>query len=154
MKLCIVRHGTAVSGAVQDEGRALTPRGLMQAQGAGVWLAQQPLKSPALFCSSYLRTRQTADAIGAALGLTATVMPALTPDADVRHLLDELMRQSDDLILVSHLPLVGHLAALLVDGQVYDQPWSPAECWLLNGDIAAPGCMTVEAVWYPVLAGL
>jgi len=69
-------------------------------------------------------------------------------------LLNDLTAQEQDLILVSHLPLVGHLAAMLVDGQLYDQPWSPAECWILQGDLAAAGCMSVDAVWYPVLDGL
>lgn len=154
MKVCIVRHGSAVSGAVQDQNRPLTPRGQQQAIAAAGWLSQQVLNSPRLLCSPYLRTRQTAQAIADTLGIAADILPSLTPDADVRHLLDELSLLQQDLIVVSHLPLVGHLAALLVDGQVYDQPWSPAECWLLDGDIAAAGCMTVEAVWYPVLAGL
>ncbi|QQD21608.1 phosphohistidine phosphatase SixA [Oceanospirillaceae bacterium ASx5O] len=154
MKVCIVRHGSAVSGAVQDQTRELTEKGQRQAQAAGQWLAEQNLNNPLLLCSPYRRTRQTAAAIAAARGIAESITPALVPEADVRHLLDELAQQQRDLILVSHLPLVGHLAALLVDGRIYDQPWSPAECWLLHGDIAAAGCMSVEAVWYPVLAGI
>lgn len=153
MRLCIVRHGSAVSGAVQDQSRELTDRGREQASAAGTWLAQQPLQAPRLLASPYRRAQQTAELIGQALGIVPEVVPELVPDADVRHLVEELTAQDRDLILVSHLPLVGHLASLLVDGQVYEQPWSLAECWLLQGEVAAAGCMTVESVWYPVLAG-
>ena len=55
------------------------------------------------------------------------------------------------MIVVSHLPLVGRLASLLVDGRALDQPWSPAEGWVLSGDLFAPGCMTVDQIWYPAL---
>lgn len=154
MKICIVRHGSAVSGAVQDQNRGLTGRGENQAAGAGRWLAQQSFNSPRILASPFLRAQQTAQAIADCLGVAVENMPHLVPDADVLQLLNDLTDQEQDLILVSHLPLVGHLAAMLVDGQLYDQPWSPAECWILQGDLAAAGCMNVGAVWYPVLDGL
>lgn len=154
MKICIVRHGSAVSGAVQDQNRGLTERGEGQAVGAGHWLAQQAFNNPRILASPFLRARQTAQAIADSLILPVETMPHLVPDGDVQQLLNDLTAQEQDLILVSHLPLVGHLAAMLVDGQLYDQPWSPAECWILQGDLAAAGCMSVDAVWYPVLDGL
>jgi phosphohistidine phosphatase len=39
----------------------------------------------------------------------------------------------------------------MVDGEVYDQPWSTAECWVLEGDLIARGCMRVSKTWYPGL---
>jgi phosphohistidine phosphatase len=154
VKICIIRHGSAVSGAVQDQNRGLTDRGVGQAAGAGRWLAQQRFNNPRILVSPFLRAQQTAQAIADSLKLPLEVMPHLVPDGDVRQVLNDLATQEQDLILVSHLPLVGHLAAMLVDGQLYDQPWSPAECWILQGDLAAAACMSVAAVWYPVLDGL
>ncbi|MDK2778922.1 MAG: phosphohistidine phosphatase SixA [Pseudomonadota bacterium] len=155
MKIYIVRHGSAEAGAVQDQGRGLTGRGLQQAAGAGRWLADQVGGTDVrLLSSPYKRAAQTADAIARACGLTAETDAGLIPDADVTELAASFTASAQDFILVSHLPLVGRLAALLVDGQVHDQPWSPAEVWCLEGDIAAAGCMSVAGVWYPVLDGI
>ncbi len=154
MNIYIVRHGSAVQGAVDDSNRELKPRGIEQAAGAAGWLKQQVQNKVSVFSSPYVRAMQTAEQIGNQLEVDVQVSALLTPDADLQALLDELSRCQEDQILVSHLPLVGHLAAVLVDGQVYDQPWSPAEVWRLEGDIAAAGCMTVKDVWYPVLDGL
>ncbi len=154
MKICIVRHGSAVSGAVQDQNRGLTDRGAGQAAGAGRWLAQQTFNNPRILASPFLRAQQTAQAIAGSLALAVETMPHLVPDGDLQQLLSDLSVQEQDLILVSHLPLVGHLAAMLVDGQLHDQPWSPAECWILQGDLPTAGGMIVDAVWYPVLDGL
>jgi len=154
VKICIVRHGSAEPGAVNDRSRALTARGLAQADGAGKWLAQQSLHNADVYVSPYLRAQQTAVEIAGHTGLDLVITDHLTPDADILALLATIESRSDDLILVSHLPLVGHLAAYLTDGEVYEQPWSPAEVWILEGDIPGPGCMSVKAVWYPVLEGI
>ncbi|WP_430462440.1 phosphohistidine phosphatase SixA [Thalassolituus sp. LLYu03] len=154
MKICIVRHGAAEHGSVQDRGRSLTDRGFRQADGAGKWLASQPLNNPRLIASPFLRTQQTAAAIAGHLNIAVESSEQLIPEGQVQPLVDELTHETRDVILVSHLPLVGHLAALLVDGQIYEQPWSPAEVWILDGDVAAAGCMTVNGVWYPVLEGI
>lgn len=156
MKICIVRHGSAEQGADEDSQRNLTTKGLAQVQGAGRWLMEQlkhgDLASNTLILSSpYLRAQQTAEAIAEATALSLNILPDLVPHGKIERIGEQLMSQTQDLILVSHLPLVGRLAAKLVDGQMYDQPWSPAECWLLEGDIAASGCMSVTSVWYPAL---
>ncbi|ASP39742.1 phosphohistidine phosphatase SixA [Bacterioplanes sanyensis] len=152
MKLCIVRHGLAVTGADSDEQRPLREEGVQQAQRAGQWLESLGLESPQLMVSPYLRTQQTAQAINESLGSTIDTMNALVPSSAPESVVEQLLAVKQDTVLVSHLPLVGRLAALLVEGQVFDQPWSPAECWLLEGDIAAAACMSVRDIWYPELA--
>lgn len=154
MRLCIVRHGASVAGDVMDQQRGLTERGMLQAKGAARWLAGQALSTPRLLVSPFQRTQQTAEPISNDLGIALEPCDLLTPDSSAKALVDFLSGLNQDLIIVSHLPLVGHLAALLVDGEQYEQPWSPAECWMLQGDIAAAGCMSVESVWYPMLDGL
>lgn len=151
MKICIVRHGSAVTGNLDDEHRPLTEKGVVQAQAAGRWLAQQGWNNPEVMVSPYYRARQTAAAIQGSLGFPESESGLLVPSADVSTLTSLLCDRSNDLILVSHLPLVGRLAAWLVEGQQFDQPWSPAECWVLSGDVPGPGCMSVSAVWYPAL---
>ncbi|WP_221798564.1 phosphohistidine phosphatase SixA [Oceanobacter mangrovi] len=151
MKICVVRHGSAMAGQLDDVSRGLTESGLREVVMAGKWLASQQWNNPVIWASPYHRAQQTAAAISEASGLDVDTHPTLVPSADVQPILDDLVQQQRDLILVSHLPLVGRLAATLIDGQAYDQPWSPAECWVLEGDIAAAGCMSVAAVWYPAL---
>lgn len=152
MKLCIVRHGEA-SFTTPDPERTLTATGKQQARIAGQWLVAQFPKKPRLIASPYVRAQQTATIIAEECGLQIETWNSLTPDASVNALIAQLSNVSEDAILVSHLPLVGHLAALLVDGKCFDQPWSPAECQLLEGEVVATGCMTTTTVWYPVLAG-
>lgn len=154
MKICIVRHGAAVIGSLDDAHRPLTEKGVVQAQAAGRWLATQEWNDPVILVSPYFRAKQTAEAIHHSLPLCLLESAALRPDADVNALVESFGEAERDLIIVSHLPLVGHLAALLVDGQVFDQPWSPAECWVLSGDVAGPACMSVSAVWYPALENI
>ncbi|HUH57269.1 MAG TPA: phosphohistidine phosphatase SixA [Pseudomonadales bacterium] len=151
MKLCIVRHGEAGFTAPDSE-RELTATGKQQAKIAGQWLLAQFPKKPRLIASPYIRAQQTASIIAQECGLQVETWKSLTPEASVNALVDQLGDITEDVILVSHLPLVAYLAALLVDGSSYNQPWSVAECWLLEGKLAAAGCMSTTKVWYPVLA--
>lgn len=151
MKICIVRHGSAVPGAVDDHSRTLTEKGHHQAAQAGKWLQSQAFDQAACWASPYQRTLQTAEHVAAATGYSVQADHLLTPDGNITELVDQLQQRHQDVILVSHLPLVGHLASYLIDGEVRDQPWSLAECWLLEGDIAGPGCMSVIGMWYPAL---
>lgn len=151
MKLYLIRHGAAEAGAPDDMSRHLTERGESQALGAASWLANN-IKGPVtLWASPYLRTQQTAVPIAKALGIDAVAHTCLQPEMTPHKVVDELYREQKNIILVTHLPLVGRLASLLTDGVVFDQPWSPAEIWQLEGDIFAAGCLTNTDVWYPVL---
>ena len=148
-RLFIFRHGTAVPGMDLDSERTLTPSGEHEARCAGAWLAHILSSDARLVVSPYLRAQQTAQAL--ATPFEVETWAELTPAGDPNAISDLLIEETRDVILVSHLPLVGRLASLLVDGRAMDQPWSPAEGWVLNGDIIAPGCMTVEQIWYPAL---
>lgn len=151
MKLYLIRHGAAESGAPDDMKRNLTSRGESQAVGAATWLAKN-IKGPvSIWASPYLRTQQTAAPIAKALGVEITAHTCLQPDMTPEKVVDELSKEEQNIILVTHLPLVGRLASLLIDGTVFDQPWSPAEIWQLEGDVFAAGCLENTDVWYPVL---
>lgn len=151
MKLYLIRHGAAEIGAPDDMSRSLTERGKSQAIGAAKWLAKN-IKGPvSLWASPYLRTQQTADPIAKALGIEASSHKCLQPEMTPQKVVDELSKEEQSIILVTHLPLVGRLASLLIDGTVFDQPWSPAEIWQLEGGVFAAGCLENTDVWYPVL---
>lgn len=151
MKLYLIRHGAAEAGAPYDASRNLTARGESQAQSAANWLAKN-IKGPvSLWASPYVRTQQTAAPIAKALGIEILVHECLQPEMTPQKVVDELSLEQQNIILVTHLPLVGRLASLLIDGSIFDQPWSPAEIWQLEGDVFAAGCLESTDVWYPAL---
>lgn len=117
MKLWLMRHGQAVQQAPRDALRALTQHGCQEALDSAGQLLGRPLQ--AILVSPFVRARQTADRVCQALDYRGTIEihDWLTPDSDVRHALDRLAeRQEDELLLVSHQPLVGALAGLLIHG--------------------------------------
>lgn len=122
--LYILRHGEAHPWAPSDAQRSLTPRGQSQAQVAANWLIERP--APRIVCSEYLRAQQTAQLVAAVLGDTdgPSVMPGMTPDDSPRALLNSLAMalQSGDVLMVSHLPLVGLLTSLLLHGHTQAAP--------------------------------
>ena len=151
MKLYLIRHGEAEAGAASDMGRKLTARGIGHAQGAANWLAKHVKGPVSLWVSPYLRTQKTAAPIAKALGVEAVAHACLQPEMTAQKVVDDLGHEQQDIILVTHLPLVGRLASLLIEGVIFDQPWSPAEIWQLQGDIFASGCLQSTDVWYPAL---
>jgi phosphohistidine phosphatase len=151
VKLYLIRHGAAEAGAPDDASRNLTARGESQAQGAAKWLAKN-IKGPvSLWASPYVRTQQTAAPIAKALGVEIVAHKCLQPEMTPQKVVDELCKLQQDIVLVTHLPLVGRLASLLIDGSIFDQPWSPAEIWQLEGEVFAAGCLENTDVWYPAL---
>ncbi len=71
----LVRHGEAVPdgrGVVGDDDRPLTPRGHVQARELGERLRDR--RVAAVYCSSLLRARATADELGEVLGLPVGVV--------------------------------------------------------------------------------
>lgn len=83
MRCCIVRHGeTAWNADHRLQGHQdipLNELGLAQAEAAGRYLLQRHQQTPfaAIMSSDLIRARQTADAVGQALGLAVCTNPAL-----------------------------------------------------------------------------
>lgn len=151
MKLYLIRHGEAVSGDPYDASRQLTERGLDHAKAAADWLKRTVQGPVSIWASPYVRTQQTAMPISEALMTDVDSHKCLQPEMTPQKVVDELSVETNSIILVTHLPLVGRLASLLVEGTIYDQPWSPTEIWQLEGDVYAPGCLQNTDVWYPAL---
>jgi phosphohistidine phosphatase len=150
MRLVIVRHGAAVPGGDLDAQRVLQPQGHEQAIAVGRWLYSHGFTAAQVLSSPYIRAQQTAAHICDEVGLPEPLLQdVLIPDVAPHLTVELLTKLSGDVIIVSHLPLVGRVASLLVEGQVLNQPWSTGECWVLEGDVFAAGCMQVVAVWYP-----
>lgn len=115
MRIWILRHGEAERETRHDPDRALTKRGSDDAKAAGVFLSGA-IATPLQVCASpYKRAQQTAQA-AVPQQLVATV-DWLTPDTDPRAVLHALEKLPfDNILLVSHQPLVSALIGVLVSG--------------------------------------
>ena len=155
MRLWLLRHGEAQAQARSDAERALTPRGREEVALAALQLQGRPLG--AILASPYVRAQQTAAIVREALGCSSGIhtVPWLTPDSDPRVVLARLDDfPADELLLVSHQPLVGSLVGLLIHGH-RQQPLAMHTASLaeLDGDVLAAGVMELLALVHPHHAG-
>lgn len=148
MNIVIMRHGEAEMVADSDAARNLTTTGQSQAQAAGQFLRQLGFTPAMCWISPYQRTRQTAAAVLSAFdGLQQQTVPQqihhrLTPDNRAEDVIQLLANNAvDDLLVVSHQPLVSSLVSLLVDGNLGGSyPMAPASMALLQTDSLFAGC--------------
>ncbi|MCR3937948.1 MULTISPECIES: phosphohistidine phosphatase SixA [Aeromonas] len=119
MKIYIMRHGQAGMNAKTDEQRPLTEQGIEESIHMAGWLAPQLAGSLNLVIhSNYLRARQTWQAITPVLPKALKVEESgdITPYGDpafVASYLTALAAEHDNILMVSHLPLVGYLVQSL-----------------------------------------
>lgn len=110
--LYIMRHGQAEARAASDAERALTARGEQDVERVTRALASELANVEQIWVSPYRRAQQTAAIVNRVLGRGADPVTTelLTPEANLMALCDQ-MQQSDsmELMLVSHMPLVGEL---------------------------------------------
>ena len=115
MKVVVMRHGDAVLGADDDAARALTSLGREQSRTMALWLRQQLPHLDRVLVSPYLRAQQTWQTIGDLFGeVRVDVLDELVPHghADpVADYLRALAGEVENLLVISHLPLVGYLVA-------------------------------------------
>lgn len=152
MKLWLLRHGEAERHAAHDELRRLTERGRREVRSISAQLRDVPLAG--IFASPYVRARQTAALVVESLGLQIPVQLAdwLIPDAEPRLAVNELSGMGEgDWLLVSHQPLVGNLASLLIHGHVADPlPFGTASLLELEG-LPLAGGMNLLSLRHPAL---
>lgn len=151
MKLWLLRHGEAESQARTDAERNLTAYGRQQVREAVTLLHGRALQG--VLASPYVRAQQTADLACEELGFNAAreTVPWLTPESDVRQVIRQLDTYPfDELLLVTHQPLVGALAGLLLHGH-RQQPlaMNTASLALLEGDGLVAGLMALTVYQHP-----
>ncbi|WP_339906084.1 phosphohistidine phosphatase SixA [Pseudomonas guineae] len=151
MKLWLLRHGEAESAARTDAERNLTAYGRQQVCEAAAQLQGRPLQ--AVLVSPFVRAQQTADLLCEVLAFSGAreTVAWLTPESDVR----QAMRKLDgypfkELLLVTHQPLAGALAGLLIHGH-RQQPlaMNTASLALLEGDALVAGLMALSVHQHP-----
>jgi phosphohistidine phosphatase len=117
MQVYFVRHGDAAT-AESDSARTLTLIGRAQAAGVARFLQRNGAVASAVWHSAKTRARETAEIIARDAGLAGDLiqkdglMPE-DPHADIARAIDS---QSDDLLVVGHLPQLAYLASSLLTG--------------------------------------
>lgn len=149
MKLWILRHGEAQAQASTDAERNLTEHGRAGVLRSAAHLIGQPLS--AIIASPYVRAQQTAHLVREALGFVPDIrtVPWLTPEGSPEKVLEKL-DTDDNVLLVSHQPLVGSLISFLQHGhQRQAQPMYTASLAELEGDFPLAGLMSLVSVKNP-----
>jgi phosphohistidine phosphatase len=118
MDLILWRHAEAREAKADEDdlARPLTSRGERQAERMADWLNRFLPDSTRRLVSPALRARQTAEA----LGMKLRVVDALAPGATAIQLLT-VARWPDSrepVLVVGHQPSLGHVAAMLLGGEV------------------------------------
>lgn len=148
MKLWVLRHGQAQSHAASDAARELTDVGRQEALSSVAHLQGRPLQR--VLVSPYIRAQQTASLVQGVLqaDITQLTVDWLTPDSDPFEALRQLNALGlDEVLLVSHQPLVGSLIGLLVHGNLQQaQPMNTASLAELDGEFVLAGGMQLRAV--------
>jgi phosphohistidine phosphatase len=110
-----MRHGDAVLGADDDAARALTSLGREQSRAMAIWLHQQMPHVDRVLVSPYLRAQQTWQSISELFGdVPSEALDELVPHGHAGQVCDYLRaleNDVDNLLIISHLPLVGYLVA-------------------------------------------
>lgn len=147
----MLRHGEAQAQARSDAERTLTARGREEIAQVAVQLQARPLA--AILASPYVRAQQSAALVRDALGLVDDIhtVPWLTPDSDPRLVLTRLDDYAgEEVLLVTHQPLVGALAGLLIHGHRQQPlPMHTASLAELDGELVAAGAMDLLALVHP-----
>jgi phosphohistidine phosphatase len=156
-ELILLRHAHAepATPGLADMDRPLSPEGLAEAEAAGRWLAEHKLVPDCVLCSPARRTRETMEAVLAAVGYVDQRLDERIYEATAGTLaeLADIHRDTDRLLLVGHNPGLEHLAALMHSGQSGDyRGMPPGGVVVLTLPASAaiePGIATLSAFWWP-----
>jgi phosphohistidine phosphatase len=138
MKIYLMRHGEASAGPGGEA--VLTARGREQVMAMADRFATEGVELDAIVHSPKARARQTAEIVQSRAGsrLGAEERPGLKPDDDPFSVAAMLESATAPILVVSHLPLLEHVAGLLVENDprrvVVAFATAQIACFEKNGD--------------------
>jgi phosphohistidine phosphatase len=115
VRLYLVQHGEAKSEA-EDSERSLTIRGEEETKKTSDSAKRLGIRPSRIYHSGKKRAEQTAVIVAAALDLSPQVGQGLHPSDDVRPWVERISKETEDLMIVGHLPFLEKLASFLVCG--------------------------------------
>ncbi|RJG01943.1 phosphohistidine phosphatase SixA [Noviherbaspirillum sedimenti] len=126
MDILLWRHAEAEIGE-PDEGRALTPKGVRQAQKMAQWLERNLPSRCRILVSPTVRTLQTAQALERKFRICPEIAPGATPEALLAAA--NWPDGKEPVLLVGHQPSFGQAAALLLCGSTQDWTIRKGNIW-------------------------
>lgn len=156
-ELILLRHAHAEPSAPgqADIDRPLSATGLAEAEAAGRWLAEHGLVPDRVVCSPARRTRETLEAVLAAVGYVDQRLDERIYEATPGTLADvaDGHRDAQRLLMVGHNPGFERLVALLHSGQSGDYRGMPPGGVAVLGLPAdagiEPGIARLTSFWWP-----
>jgi phosphohistidine phosphatase len=147
MELILWRHADAEDGA-PDLRRELTALGRKQAAHVADWLNVRLPTHCRLLCSPAVRAQQTLDALERDYEVDPTLAPGGEPGAILRAA--GWPDYHGTVLVASHQPALGHLAALLLSGRAQDWDVPRAALWWFEQRAPyTPWNLTLRAVITP-----
>ena len=143
MKILLMRHAESAPG-FPDELRFLTDYGVASLASRPDDLAILLESVTDIFVSPYQRTQQTINSF--LPGCEYQTVDWLMPDQDPEWVLGHLLDMADDsvILLVTHMPMVGEIASLLVEGgNSLGYRFIPAQMMAIEADLPVAGLGTL-----------
>ncbi len=142
-----MRHGQAAWQAPTDAERPLTEAGILRLRQRLLQLDGVLAGVEQIVHSPYLRARQTAELVAERLQLDSLLQDSRwTPEGDPQAALQSLEGYvGRTTLVVTHLPLIGHVTSLLCHGrQVPPEPFECAAVAVLEAEWPAAGLATLR----------
>ena len=143
MKILLMRHAESAPG-FPDELRVLTDYGEASLASRPDDLATLLESVTDIFVSPYQRTQQTINSF--LPGCEYQTVDWLMPDKDPEWVLSHLLEMAEDsvILLVTHMPMVGEIASLLVEGgNSLGYRFIPAQIMAIEADLPVAGLGTL-----------
>jgi phosphohistidine phosphatase len=118
MKLYLIQHGEAKS-EVEDPVRSLTSRGEKEVTSVSKVATGLRIRPSKVYHSGKLRAKQTAEIIASALKIPDPLVQSvqrLNPNDEIRPWAEQISKETEDLMLVGHLPFLEKLTSFLLCG--------------------------------------
>ncbi len=157
MKLYLIQHGEAKTEK-EDPERSLTEMGEEEVKRVSKAAEKLNIRPLRVYHSGKTRARQTAEMIAGRLEISAPSVQAvqgLNPNDDVKPWAERISQETEDLMIVGHLPFLEKLASLLISGnenaRVVLFRYSAIVCLDQKEDRgwAVRWILTPEMVWSP-----
>ena len=148
--LLLMRHGRAESSSPDgDRGRALTKEGQVEVDRVAAGIARAVGEVDHILHSPYLRARQTAERMQAAVKGALVEDASFIPDGHPEEAFEVVRTHARGrLLVVSHLPLLPALTGHLLNGtQLSFTPATVARVGFLG--LPRPNGAIVTALWPP-----
>ncbi len=121
MRLYLMQHGEARPEA-EDPERALSTRGEEETRKISQAARRLGIRPSNIHHSGKKRAEQTAGIIAAVLHVPAQIGRGLNPNDDIRPWGERVSAETEDIMIVGHLPFLDKLASFLVCGDAGARP--------------------------------